>query len=150
MPPHDQKVLASAPVRLEQVDGIADLQLVAFTELLMHEGGAAARILDMQHADLIGCAIMRRRHQRIGVAAHMAAIVHQNDDVGAAGEMGHRLAVKALETEALDALGDRRDPRHADRNFSATAQRNNSSGSGALPGSSASILTPWKAASRRE
>jgi hypothetical protein len=80
----------------------------------------------------------------------MAAIVHRDDDMGAAGEIGHRLAVKALETEALDALGDRRDPRHADRNFSATAQRNKSSGSGALPGSSASILTPWKAASRRE
>ena len=80
----------------------------------------------------------------------MAVIVHDDDDVGAAGEIRQRLAVNPLEAEALDPLGDRRDPGHADGNLGAAAHRNNSSGSGALPGSSASTLTPWKAASRRE
>ncbi|VTZ62689.1 hypothetical protein EMEDMD4_440003 [Sinorhizobium medicae] len=138
----NQQMFAAAPIRLEQIDRMGDPHLVAFAHLLVHEGRAATRIIDMKNADLVGRAIIWRRHQRVGVAPEVAIVVHRNDDVSATGEVRHRPAIQALEAEALDAMRNGRHLGHADGNFGTTAHRNNSSGSGALPGSSASILTP--------
>ncbi|MNP15028.1 hypothetical protein D3C76_1073670 [compost metagenome] len=147
----DEQVQARMLAEWEQVDRKLHFQLVTFLHVVVHRLRTATARFDTAHGDLVGAGVVRRAHQRIGVAVHAIGMRDQHDDVAATGERRQVRTVGGNQGEAADVRGDVFGARNAHAQGSVVlAHVSSSSASGSSPGTSASALTAWKAARRRE
>ena len=138
----NQDVLAPDLAETEQIDRVRDLQRTTDAHRVVHEVRAPTGLLHAPDGDLVGLQLRWHTQQRIGIAMHAVHIVHDDDDVRAAGKGGQARAIDGRKLEVLDLRGDLLHRDHPDRNGIGVAHRNTSFTSGRSPGASASTITP--------
>ena len=110
-------MLAAPQVEREEVHRVADLHLQARAHMAVHKERTAPARVVAAHGDGVAGGIARIGHQRIGVQAAGAVVVHVDDDMGAAREGGQGVTAPRHEAEALDQRVDLGDLGHGDGNF---------------------------------
>ncbi|MNY29042.1 hypothetical protein D3C86_1630610 [compost metagenome] len=147
----DKQVQARLLDQREQVDWRGDVDQVAFAHAGMQLARTATAVFDPAYGNLVGAGVVGRTHQRVWVAQGVLAVGNQHHDVAAAGKRRQVRAVGRDQGEALDFRGHRFDAGHTQVQGSVVlAHVSSSSACGSSPGTSASALTAWNAARRRE
>jgi hypothetical protein len=116
----------------------------------VHEKRPATPDVIAPDRDFIARPILGVGHKGIRVQPARAMVIHLDNGMRAAGKRRQVGPVARHETEALDQVVDLDNLGHPDLKLGTAAHLNLTTLSGTRPGSSASIFTPWKAASRRE
>jgi hypothetical protein len=148
--PRDHQVFPGPVVQRKQVHRVGQRQLHARRHMPVHEQRPAAPDIVAPDGNLVASPILGVRHKRIGVQPAGAMVIHLDHGMRPAGKGRQVRSVARHEAEALDQLVDLDNLGHPDLEFRTAAHLNLTTLSGTSPGSSASIFTPWKAASRRE
>ena len=147
----NHQMFFGALIEREQIDRIADFHRHTGLDLLMQVERTATPRIIATHRNRIAGGVLRHAHQGVGIKPAGAVIIHLDHDMRTTRKRRHRLTITADETEPLDQRINRDHLGDGDGNSRGfNAHWNRSTASGTWPGSSASILTPWKAASLRE